>query len=34
MIVVENCTALDVNDCYFRSIKREQNKNEAQSFNA
>ena len=23
LIVVENCTALDVNDCYFRSIKRE-----------
>ena len=23
LIVVENCTALDVNDCYFRSIQRE-----------
>lgn len=32
MIVVENCTALDVNDCYFRSIKREQHKNEGQNF--
>jgi len=26
LIVVENCTALDVNDCYFRSIKRESQK--------
>lgn len=23
LLVVENCTAIDVNDCYFRSIKRQ-----------
>ena len=28
LIVIENCTSLDVNDCYFRSIKREKNHNQ------